>query len=169
MYNIYMSTISLSAVKSPDLSTPTKVVKTMCDRLEPNLSNPEKSFLDAGCGTGNFLIEVLRRRLKNLSPTEPKVLNLLTKLYGVDINQTYISETHARIRTELQNFFGTNYHHHYLFWPQVDNIISHNIFMANFIANSDKIIFTFWHQISDYNFKTSQKSMKQLIKVAEKI
>jgi type I restriction-modification system DNA methylase subunit len=65
-----------------EVFTPTKLVQETLDRLPQDLfSNPTKTFIDNSCGDGQFLSEVLIRKLENDIPFE----TALSTIYGVDV------------------------------------------------------------------------------------
>ena len=151
-----------------DYPTPPQVITTMCNRLEPAISNIHKTVFDAGCGTGGFLLEVLKRRLRTAQPSEPEVLYIASKLYGADIKPEYVSETRSQIKSCIQNFFTANFFHHYLFWPQLENLLSQNIFVADLTSDPAKISVIEWEKHSDFFFSASRHTLKQLLDTAEK-
>jgi hypothetical protein len=67
-----MSTKSKERVKSSgEVFTPSKLVNEMLDRLpQEGFASKKETYLDNSCGNGQFLIEVLKRRLKHLPETE---------------------------------------------------------------------------------------------------
>ena len=81
----YMSGIDRdkSRTKSTgEVFTPTPLVQEMLDKLpEEVFTNPTKTFLDPSCGDGQFLAEVLIRKLENNIPYD----QALSTIYGVDL------------------------------------------------------------------------------------
>lgn len=74
-------------------------------------------FLEPACGNGNFLIEVLRRKLeavnhkyrdKTLSLYEFYIARAITTIYGIDICQENIEEARARLFQEVKLCFDLN-------------------------------------------------------------
>lgn len=62
--------------------TPTPLVQEILDQLPPeSFTDPIKTFLDNSCGDGQFLSEVLIRKLENGIPFE----QALSTIYGVDL------------------------------------------------------------------------------------
>lgn len=62
--------------------TPTELVQNMIDSLPEELfSDPTKTFIDPACGDGQFLGEVLIKKLEN----GIDLTTALDTLYGVDI------------------------------------------------------------------------------------
>lgn len=151
---------------SVDFFTPPRTVALMCDLLEPNLSDTNKTIFDPGCGTGNFLIEILKRRLRKTPKDEAEVLKALSKLYAADINSEYISELRQRIEQVIRDLFAHDFCYHYLFWPQFYNIITNNIFVANLTDDPSTIKLVEWHHRTDLNFLGKPKTLQQLIEQA---
>jgi hypothetical protein len=65
-----------------EVFTPTPLVQEMLDQLPAGVfDDPEKTFLDNSCGDGQFLSEVLIRKLEHGSTFE----QALSTIYGVDL------------------------------------------------------------------------------------
>lgn len=65
-----------------EVFTPTPLVQEMLDELPAELfSDPTKTFLDNSCGDGQFLSEVLIRKVENGTP----FVTALSTIYGVDL------------------------------------------------------------------------------------
>ena len=81
----YMSGVERgkSRVKATgEVFTPTPLVQEILDRLPIEVfANPAKTFLDPTCGDGQFLGEVLIRKMENGSTFE----QALSTIYGVDL------------------------------------------------------------------------------------
>lgn len=68
--------------QSGEVFTPTPLVQEILDQLPAEqFSDPAKTFLDPSCGDGQFLSEVLIRKLEAGSTFE----QALSTIYGVDI------------------------------------------------------------------------------------
>lgn len=72
-----------------EVFTPTPLVQEMLAQLSPELfTDPSKTFLDNSCGDGQFLSEVLIRKLESLGKeeiTENEFKQALGTIYGVDL------------------------------------------------------------------------------------
>lgn len=72
-----------------EVFTPTPLVQEMLAQLSPELfTDPSKTFLDNSCGDGQFLSEVLIRKLESLGKeeiTENEFKQTLGTIYGVDL------------------------------------------------------------------------------------
>ncbi len=71
--------------------------------------NTDRLFLEPACGHGNFLVEVLCRKLAYVTPRrygrgerfEHRVLRCLTSIYGIDISDDNVREARGRMRTVI--------------------------------------------------------------------
>lgn len=69
--------------------------------------NTDCTFLEPACGHGNFLVEILARKLRYVTPHrygrgelfEHRVLRCLASIYGIDISADNVAEAHQRMRT----------------------------------------------------------------------
>lgn len=81
--------------------TPSSLVSKMCDKIpSTDWSNPTKTFLEPCFGNGNFLVEIIRRRIVDYSIDWKIVLN---NLYGVELMSDNVQEAKDRIIELLKN------------------------------------------------------------------
>lgn len=81
--------------------TPSSLVSKMCDKIpSTDWSNPTKTFLEPCFGNGNFLVEIIRRRIVDYSIDWKIVLN---NLYGVELMPDNVQEAKDRIIELLNN------------------------------------------------------------------
>ena len=74
--------------------TPLELVNEMLSKLPQEVwINPSKTFCDPAAGNGNFLIEVLRRKLDN--GHDP--LQALNTIYGVELMKDNVKEMRDRL------------------------------------------------------------------------
>ena len=107
----YMSGVERdqARVKSTgEVFTPTPLVQEVLDRMPLEMfTDPSKTFLDNSCGDGQFLGEVLIRKMENGSTFE----QALSTVYGVDLMQDNVDECRRRLlcgRTDLEHIVRTN-------------------------------------------------------------
>ena len=89
-----------------EVFTPDWMVQKMCDEV-PGISDPNKTVLEPSCGNGNFLVEIVNRRLKSVvsAYNESSIESLkyyflivaIAKVYGVDIQLDNVKESRRRI------------------------------------------------------------------------
>ena len=81
----YMSGIDRDKVRvktTAEVFTPTKLVQEVLDQIDPAVfKDPSKTFLDPTCGDGQFLAEVLIRKIEGGSSFE----QALNTIYGADL------------------------------------------------------------------------------------
>jgi hypothetical protein len=91
-----------------EVFTPTPLVQEVLNRMPLEMfTDPSKTFLDNSCGDGQFLGEVLIRKIENGSTFE----QALSTVYGVDLMQDNIIECRRRLlcgRTDLEHIVRTN-------------------------------------------------------------
>lgn len=88
-----------------EVFTAEREVKAMCDLVKSETERIESRFLEPACGNGNFLAEVLRRKLavvksrygKNPSDYERYSVLAVTSIYGVDILADNAQECRERL------------------------------------------------------------------------
>lgn len=76
-----------------EVFTAEKEVKAMCDLVLPETERIDSRFLEPACGDGNFLAEILTRKLavvrrkyrRSVTDFEKNSLLAVSSLYGVDI------------------------------------------------------------------------------------
>ncbi|MFW6312023.1 MAG: N-6 DNA methylase [Nanoarchaeota archaeon] len=74
--------------------TPSSLVNEMLDKLPQEVfTDPSKTFCDPAAGNGNFLIEILNRKLKNNSDA----LQALSTIYGVELMSDNVEELKERL------------------------------------------------------------------------
>lgn len=71
-----------------EVFTAEREVKAMCDLVDDECRRYDSTFLEPACGDGNFLAEILTRKLSSIHDDpdyERKSLIALSSLYGIDI------------------------------------------------------------------------------------
>lgn len=99
-----------------EVFTAEREVKAMCDLVKQETERIESRFLEPACGNGNFLAEVLSRKLtvvKNRygkSPFDYERYSVLamTSLYGVDILEDNAEECRQRLFDIWDKEYTTN-------------------------------------------------------------
>ena len=91
-----------------EVFTPTPLVQEILDQLPTEVfTDPVKTFLDPSCGDGQFLGEVLIRKMENGSTFE----QALSTIYGVDLMQDNIDLCRERLlcgREDLRHIVEKN-------------------------------------------------------------
>ena len=80
-----------------EVFTSEREVKAMCDLIPENLwKDVGSKFLEPCCGNGNFIVEILRRKIKQCRCVED-VLTAYDSIWGIDIQQDNCAETVQRM------------------------------------------------------------------------
>ena len=91
-----------------EVFTPTPLVQEVLDRLPTEqFSDPNKTFLDPACGDGQFLGEVIIRKLENGATFE----QALSTIYGVDLMSDNVELCRERLlcgRNDLRHIVEQN-------------------------------------------------------------
>lgn len=88
-----------------EVFTSEREVNAMLDLVKHETERIDSRFLEPACGNGNFLAEILRRKLavvrqrysKNAPDYEKFAVVAITSLYGIDILQDNINECRERL------------------------------------------------------------------------
>lgn len=91
-----------------EVFTPTALVQEVLDKLPQELfSDPTKTFIDPSCGDGQFLSEVLIRKLENGIDFE----TALSTIYGVELMEDNVKLCRERLlcnREDLRHIVEKN-------------------------------------------------------------
>jgi type I restriction-modification system DNA methylase subunit len=108
---VYMSGVERDKLRvkaTGEVFTPTPLVQEILDKLNPDLFKyPTKTFIDPACGDGQFLSEVLIRKLENGIDFE----TALSTIYGVDLMQDNVDLCRERLlcgREDLRHIVEKN-------------------------------------------------------------
>lgn len=88
-----------------EVFTNEREVNAMLDLVKSETDRIESRFLEPACGDGNFLAEILRRKLarvkrqykKNNSEYTKNAFLALTSIYGIDIQEDNVEECRKRL------------------------------------------------------------------------
>lgn len=93
--------------QTAEVFTPPNLVNQMLSRLPKETWRKGKTFLDPACGDGNFLVQVLMRKLmRGHNP-----LKALQSVYGVDIMRDNIQECRLRLLKCIEVYEEINEQH----------------------------------------------------------
>lgn len=94
---VYMSGVERKKLRvkvTGEVFTPTPLVQKLLDEIDPVMfTDPTKTFIDPSCGDGQFLGEVLIRKMENGSTFE----QALSTVYGVDLMQDNVDLCRERL------------------------------------------------------------------------
>ena len=124
-----------------EVFTPSNIVKDMCDlgELKVLTYDIEATFLEPACGNGNFLVEVLKRKLesvKTVSKTNEEfdinIIKSVCSMYGVDIQLDNILEARERLTGLITDCYkNANYVCSEDMTKSIDFVLCRNIIVGN--------------------------------------
>ncbi len=161
-----------------EVFTPKEIVNEMLDLLKD--INYGSKFLEPGCGDGNFLVEILSRKLdmvsrlpevvnslksERLSEFEFKCVMALSSIYGVDIDPLNIQEAKVRLLDVFNSTYKTitkkdvpNY-----FSAAAQYILDKNILIGDLVNQPDKI------EVIEYSEIPNQRIKQRLFRYSDLI
>ena len=162
-----------------EVFTSEREVNAMLDLVKDETEKLESTFLEPACGTGNFLAEILRRKLAvvkrrykgNQLDFERNSTIAIASVYGVDILQDNIVECRAR----LFDIFNEMYIKIYKKKSRdsvrraVKFILDKNIVWGDALSletvgdNSQPIVFSQWSAINGSKIKRKDFCYKSMI------
>ncbi len=144
-----------------EVLTGKREVNAMLDLVKQETERIESRFLEPACGTGNFLIEILDRKLRTVkiryqdiqSEYEHYAILAVSSIYGIDI----LEDNVVACRTRLFELFEG--HYDYLFRNEdclysVKFLLERNIIWGDALTlttvgpNPQPIVFSEWSPVS---------------------
>ena len=146
-----------------EVFTNEREVKAMVDLVKEPSSDPAATVLEPSCGNGNFLIEVLRRKIETIKKTtisedrdvyDSHLLQAVCSIYGVDIALDNVEEAREKLLREAvdTNPFGSDIVTDYnIEWVLKKNIICGDM-LTLLTEDSKPIVF------NQYTFSSTQNN-----------
>ena len=161
-----------------EVFTAPREVNAMLDLVKHETERIESRFLEPACGTGNFLVEVLNRKLdviknrykKNQTDYERYALVAISSIYGIDLLEDNILECRDRLFELLEKryrkLFKSKCTESYLrsiYFILKQNIIHGDALTFKRVDSSDEpIIFAEWSFVDAVLIKRKDYSFEQL-------
>lgn len=170
-----------------EVYTNKKEVVAMLDLVEKESYKISSRFLEPACGNGNFLEEILNRKLetvqkkyKNQKEFEFNIIKSISSIYGIDISEDNIIEARERLLILIKSFYSNNRNTNKAqdgFYETVNYILTKNIFKGDTIRKQDDIYFSeflnrkidkkYYLQENIYSYKSILNSNKDILKSFE--
>lgn len=93
--------------KFGEVFTSVKTVREMCDMLEeesPGCFEPERTFLEPTCGTGAFVLEILRRKFERCKCRLDYRI-ALESVYGFEIQADNVDKCIENVKALCSEYF----------------------------------------------------------------
>ena len=150
-----------------EVFTPKHIVQQMCDLCEPDISRLDGKVFEPTCGNGNFLVEILHRKLEkikynNKTQFESEIILALSSIYAVDIQKDNVEESRKRLRNIILEF--TSEHKSSInFLYAVDAVLEHTILVGNTLTQQKELKFyDFKLNYKDFSFEISPHSLYEI-------
>lgn len=165
--------------KYAEVLTPQHIVNAMLDLVKQETERIDSRFLEPACGTGNFLIEILKRKLrivekryrKNQLEYERYAVLAVSSIYGIDILEDNTQECRNRLYEIFNEAYGN------LFGSKtrdkcretVRYILNHNIVHGDALSlktvgeNPQPIVFSEWSLVKGSLLKRRDFSFYELL------
>lgn len=190
IFNQYMGDSMKKQIKSRqrvadhgEVYTAEREVKAMCDLVSDECNRIDSRFLEPACGDGNFLAEILTRKLvvvkkkykKSVIDYEKNALLAVSSIYGVDILADNVAACRERLfkiwRKEYKSVVKTAYSEDTE--KSVRFILSKNIVCGNALTlmcvdengidTDTPIIFSEWTFIMGANMQRQDFTFSELL------
>ena len=140
----------------------------------------DSTYLEPGCGNGNFLEEILNRKFKLikkikevkhlkkirvLEEFEFRSLISLGSIYGIDIDKENINESKLRLRKlfieQIENYTNKTIEEGLV--ESAEYILNKNLILGDFINKNNDIFFSQFSEFSGYQLKESIYTLDELL------
>lgn len=134
--------------KTQEIFTPYSIVERMCNKVpEEDWRDPNKTFLEPCCGSGNFILVIIFRRINSGIDWQ----TTLQTLYALDLLETNVKETRQRVHELLRNI-SSDYDPDIADLIMDRNFVCHDFFTWNFEE---------WREMTDEEIRNSKKKIKR--------
>ncbi len=162
-----------------EVFTAQREVQAMLDLVKQETERIDSRFLEPACGTGNFLVEILKRKLavvenrysKNQIEYERYSILALSSIYGVDILQDNVQTCRDRLLGIFTHYYLTNYKNEINpeFLKTAEFILKRNILWGDALTlktpdpKAEPIIFSEWSAVNGSMIKRRDYTMANLL------
>lgn len=145
-----------------EVYTAEREVNAMLNLVGHESEKIDSTFLEPACGNGNFLIEILRRKLKTVQQaygnSKKYALLAISSIYGVDIQKDNVEECRERLKSYFVDIyvglFGVKPLNNLV--SAVSQILNDNICWGNTLTYSngsgEPLRMFEWQMLPDGNF-----------------
>lgn len=162
-----------------EVFTAEREVNAMLDLVKQETERIDSRFLEPACGTGNFLVEILKRKIaivesrysKNQIEYERYSILALSSIYGVDILRDNVQTCRDRLLGIFTHYYLSNYKKD--FKPDclksAEFILSKNILWGDALSlktpdeKAKPIIFSEWSPVNGSMIKRRDFTMHNLL------
>jgi SAM-dependent methyltransferase len=161
-----------------EVFTAPREVNAMLDLVKHETQRIESRFLEPACGTGNFLVEILRRKLevvkkhykKSQLDYERYAVIAISSIYGIDLLEDNVQECRKRlydlVDEQYTKLFKSDAKE--ACRESISYILEHNIIHGDALTfkrvgkNGEPIIFSEWSPVNSVMIKRKDYSFEIL-------
>ena len=161
-----------------EVYTAKREVNAMLDLVKQETERIESRFLEPACGTGNFLTEILERKLrvvearygKSQLEYERNAVLAVSSIYGIDILEDNVRECRRRLVDILDRRNSRLFKEEYL--AAVTFILERNIIWGDALTyktvgeNPQPIVFSEWSPVNGSMIKRRDFKFEHLVSCA---
>lgn len=144
-----------------EVFTGAREVKAMLDMIPDMFASLDSKFLEPACGDGNFLIEILERKLAqidardlNQQEFEFSILRAITSIYGIDISEENVAEARQRLSEIVAAFHTLNdFLLSVRFVRVVSAVLSTNVVVADALLQAKELLFVDYTPSDGHSFE----------------
>lgn len=160
-----------------EVFTNEREVNSMLDLVKSETERIDSRFLEPACGSGNFLIEILRRKLavvtnrykRNQTDWERYAVVAYSSCYGVDILEDNCEECRERLfkffQSEYKKIFKKTYREKVC--DVIKFILDKNIICGDALTmkqnNGEPIVFCEWSAVNSVKMKRRDFTLSNLL------
>ncbi len=162
-----------------EVFTAQREVNAMLDLVKQETERIDSRFLEPACGTGNFLVEILKRKLavvadrysKNQIEYERYSILALSSIYGVDILKDNVQTCRDRLLGIFTHYYVTNCKNDFKAdcIKAAEFILSKNILWGDALSlktpdeKAEAIVFSEWSAVNGSMMKRRDYTMANLL------
>lgn len=162
-----------------EVFTAQREVNAMLDLVKQETERIESRFLEPACGTGNFLVEILKRKLavvenryaKSQIEYERYAILAISSIYGVDILQDNVQTCRDRLLGIFTHYYLNNYKKEIKpeFLKAAEFILSKNILWGDALTlktpdeKAKPIVFAEWSAVNGSMIKRRDYTLANLL------
>jgi len=170
-------------VNHGEVFTAQREVNAMLNLVKHETERIESRFLEPACGTGNFLVEVLNRKLnlvnnkykKNQTDYERYAFISISTLYGIDLLEDNVKESRYRLLKILKEAYQTCFKNNTKdrFIQSIDYVLGQNIIQGDALTfmrvdgSNEPIVFAEWSFVDNLHIKRRDYQFDHLLREAE--
>ncbi len=168
-----------------EVFTAEREVNAMLDLVKQETERIDSRFLEPACGTGNFLIPIIQRKLaivkqrysKSRLEFERNAIIAIGSVYGIDILEDSVGQCRQRLYDEVNQLYASFYKSEAddKFRKTVKFILDRNIIRGDALTlravgnNDDPIVFSEWTLVRGSMIKRRDYTFEEILKKQIKI